>query len=179
MPVPIALCLEDLAPARGTSRYLSCVALRGVEPGLTLDPTGAVQWRSASPAACELFVSLDQQLILLRPEGAGTVTVTREGRSLAAPAGKPVVLLDGDEITIAARRLRVHVHGIAPAVAAPAPVKVRERRGARRAAAAALALGAALGCGRGIEVRETPPAVSPQPVPADAGGPASQPAGKP
>jgi hypothetical protein len=180
MPCALAICIEDLAPREGTPRYLRCVALIGREPGLQLDAAGTVRWREPGPAGCcELWVSGDEQLILYRPEGAAAVTVRRAGRSLAAPHAKPVVLLDGDELAIDGRTLRVHVHAPAPAVHAPEPFLPEEQRAgsaAARAAAAALAFAAALGasdCRKPVEVRPEPPAVAPTPRPD------SRPAAKP
>ena len=94
MPEPKEICLEDLAAASLGERYLNCVAVRGDEPGLALDAHGVVLWRSDGPHACELWVSADERLVLVRPAGAPEVRVTRAGRSLDAPEGKPVILLD-------------------------------------------------------------------------------------
>jgi hypothetical protein len=170
MPEPIALCIEDLnAPA--ARRYLGCVALAGDTPGLTIGARGEIQWQSSAPAACELWVSADEQLILLRLESALPVTLRRAGRALDVPAARPVVLLGGDELELGERRLRVHVHGRAPAIAAPAPIVERPgRRG--RAAAAAVVVGAAVGAASAlagvpegppppVEVRVRPPRVAP------------------
>jgi hypothetical protein len=170
MPEPIALCLEDLDAARRGARYTTCVAVRGDQSGLAVALDGKIAWRLADPVACELWVSADEQLILLRPEGAPPVQVSRAGRCLQAPFSKPVVLLDQDCIETAGRKLRVHVHGTAPAVAAPAPLP--ERSSSSRLAAT-LALGiSALSCQKSdggtkpVEVRETPPA--PMALPLDA-----------
>jgi hypothetical protein len=173
MPQPLAICIEDVLETRSEARYLRCVALPGRQPGLRLGGGGEVLWRSEDTLACELWVSGDSQLILFRRAGAGPVIVTREGRSLAVPEEKPVVLLDLDEIGVAGRRLRVHVHGAAATVAAPEPlaalVAPASRRGLlARAAAVALAVGAAVGssaCRKRIEVRDQPPAVSREPQP--------------
>ncbi len=165
MSDPLAICIEDLDAESRSGQYVQCVALPGRQPGLRLDAEGRVTWLNEGMApealACELCVSLDGRLILYRPEGAAAVTVRREGRSLAAPFGKPVILLDKDEVDVGARRLRIHVHGTAPAIAAPAPLKVPANpleRLVKGAAAAAAVIGAATGC---IEVRETPPVVAP------------------
>lgn len=163
-------------------RYLRCVALTGRQPGLRLDAQGSAHWRSpGEPAACELWVSADQRLILFRPEEDGPVVrVSRGGRGLEVPVGKPVVLIDQDGVEVGGRRLRIHVHGVAPAVSAP-DYLVPERRGPHRlmrAAAAALALGAAVGAGgcKRVEVRDTPPSVAPVPeVAPDARPPDSKP----
>jgi hypothetical protein len=171
MPSPLAICLEDLDPPRRAPRYLRCVAVVGRQPGLRVGGAGEVLWRSDAGIACELWVSADDRLILFRTEGGAPITVAREGRSLAVPTGKPVVLVDQDVFAVGSRRLRVHVHGPAARVSPPAPL--RESRGGRlvRAAAAAVALGAAVsGCRGKLEVRPEPPAVTPVPtLPRDAG----------
>ena len=180
MPTPIALCLEDLD---AEPRYLRCVALAGRLPGLVLDELGEVRWQEDGPAACELWVSADEQLILFRPEESRVaVQLFRGGRSLLVPRGKPVVVLDQDRIELSGRRLQLHIHGEAPAVHAPAPLQPepQERRGASlvRAAATVLAIGAAVGGGackdKPIEVRSNPPAVSPA-RPPDLGRPDTKP----
>jgi hypothetical protein len=180
MPKPLAICLEDLAATSPSGRYLRCVALVGRQPGLRLGPQGAVAWRSDAPVGCELWVSGDDRLILYRPERAPGVRVSRAGRSLDVPAGKPVVLLGDDMIEVGGRRIRVHVHGPAPVVAAPSPLP--ERASAATRMAAVVAMGAAVAGCEGkqptpqqptapttttttIEVRTEPPAVSPHPEP--------------
>ena len=59
---------------------------------------------------CELWVSADDRLILYRPEGADAVAVSRAGRSLDVPSGKPVVLIDQDQIDVDSNGL-VYVSG--------------------------------------------------------------------
>jgi len=168
MPTPKAICIEDLKPGRGCPRYLSCTAVAGREEGLGLGPDGDVLWKSPVPPACELWVSMDECLILYRRDGAPPVTVTRAGRGLRVPPEKPVVLLAGDGIRIGSRRLRVHIHGAAPAVRPPAPVDVTPvpRPGGRsaRAAAAATVIGSMAAAGA-VEVRDAPPKVAPPPPP--------------
>jgi len=177
MPKPLAICLENLDAPSPAERYLRCVAVVGRQLGLRVDPAGAVVWRGEGSAACELWVSQDDRLILLRPEGAPPVIVRRAGRTLEAPEGKPVVLLDQDEFDVGPRRLKVHVHGVAPAVAAPSFLQRTEsaKRGGMRTAAAAVALGFALSGSAGIEVRCSPPAPpeppNPDPGREDAGAP--------
>lgn len=167
MPTPIELCLEDLALAPEDERYLRCVALPGGEPGLALDHEGVVRWMPEGAVAHGLWVSQDEQLILLRGEGALPIAVQRGGRTLEAPPGKPVVLRDQDLLLVGHRRLRVHVHGIAQAVHPPARLSRSALAGLARAAAAAIALGSALGALDGqaapppIEVRQHPPGATP------------------
>ncbi len=161
MPKPLAICIEDLAPASEAERYLRCVAVPGRQPGLRLDSQGTVLWQSEEEAV-ELWVSADERLVLYRPEGSAATTVRRGERSLEAPAGKPVIILDQDELEVGARRLRIHVHGEAPEVTAPSPfvpeTKTTGPLGRLARAAAAVALGAvvAVGCGEG-DVRDNPP----------------------
>jgi hypothetical protein len=186
MPKPIALCIEDMNPDPGQPRYVACVAVAGGLPGLGLDRQGGILWRSSAAPACELWVSGDERLILLRPAGAAAVRVHRGGRSLAAPFAKPVVLLDQDQLELAGRHFKLHVHGRAPAIASPTPIAESEPqekpKHALRTAAAALALGSLLvgGC---IEVRASPPKMAappPQqdfddrPPTPDAGAPSSR-----
>lgn len=168
MPTPKAICIEDLKPGRGRPRYLACVAVAGRDEGLGLAPDGGVRWKDSAGLACELWVSMDECLILYRRDGAPPVTVTRAGRGLRVPPEKPVVLLAGDEIGIGPRKLRMHIHGPAPAVRAPAQVQVEpvSRPSARsaRAAAAAAALGSLAAAGA-VEVRDSPPKIAPPPPP--------------
>lgn len=164
--MPIALCLEDLAPTSRATRYMTCVALQGGQPGLGVGAAGEICWREDKPLACELWVSADDQLILRRPSGAPAVRVERAGRSVDAPFDKPVVLIDQDVFETAGRRLRVHVHGFTQTVAAPAPYVERSSVG-RLAATVAIGVAAVSchkieGCtGKVIEVRSAPPEVMP------------------
>lgn len=143
MPAPCSLCLEDLAEDDLNKRFLRCVALPGRQPGLRLLTDGSAGWMIEQGVACELIVSVDQQLLLYRPSNAPRVVVERAGRSLLAPAEKPVVLLDGDEVRVAGRRLRVHVHGETSTVAPPTPLLAR-LIATGRSAASAVAIGAAM-----------------------------------
>ncbi|MBI5487540.1 MAG: hypothetical protein HY905_09420 [Deltaproteobacteria bacterium] len=171
MPKPIAICVEDTAAADAAGRYLRCVALPGRQPGLRIDAGGQVRWRGEDSAPCELWVSADDKLILFRPDGGPAVRVSRAGRSLDVPHGKPVVLRSGDELAVGDRRLRVHLHGQTATVAAPSPLPPAERSGTLRRASAAVAMGAALGaaatlapsCGGSNTGTQTP-----DPEPADA-----------
>jgi len=141
MPKPVELCLEDLTAEPGSPEYLQCVAKAGGELGLSVDASARVRWEQASAtAAFELWVSQDERLILERRDGAPGVVVRRAGRSLEAPAGKPVVLCDQDEVEMGERRWRVHVHGVAAQVYAPKPLFRKVL--APLAAAAALAAAA-------------------------------------
>jgi len=176
VPKPVALCVENLDARTDSERFLQCVAVGGSEPGLTLDADGVVAWRGPKDdVACELWISLDERLILFRPEEttAGRVHLHRGGRSLEIPGGKPVVLLDQDELGLGERRLRLHVHGDAPDVhaptffvpdAEPAPEEVPASRAAQ-VAATALAIGVAVGtagCTKNkVEIRDEPPKVAP------------------
>jgi hypothetical protein len=180
MPKPMAVCLEDLDPKSPAERYLRCVAVGGRQPGLRVDAHGTVLWRSDEAVACELWVSADEKMILYRPEGATPSTVSRAGRTLDVPEGKPVVLLGGDEFAVGPRRFRLHVHGPSPAVVEPSYLPVPEPKpaGGVRQAAAAVALGAVLGGSALIQVRCHPPApmppTEPPPGEGDAGNPPEQ-----
>jgi hypothetical protein len=128
-----------------------------------------------APVDYGLWVSADDRLVLLRGAGADPVTVSRGGRALEAPVGKPVILLDQDQLAINGRRLRVHLHG--PAIEAHPPERLSRSALARiaRATVTTLALGAAFGVGSAagepaglgpataIEVRAQPPAPPPAP----------------
>lgn len=161
MPTPIALCIEDLTSGNAGPAFMRCVAVAGRQPGLGLDAAGDIAWKDPARLACELWVSADDCLILYRPGGASPVAVHRAGRSLDVPFGKPVVVIDQDEVTVGGRRLRLHVHGVAPAVIAPSPL-VQEpslaNRIARAAAVVAIGSAAATGC---IDVRDKPPEPGP------------------
>jgi len=169
MPTPLEICLEDLELTENDERYIRCVALPGGEPGLALDREGAVRWMPEEPAQYGLWVSTDDQLVLLRGDGARPVTVSRAGRSLEAPEAKPVVLLDGDLLVVNGRRLLVHVHGAAQEIHAPEHLTGSALARMARAAAAAVALGAAalapgqvgIADAAPIEVRDRPPAPMP------------------
>lgn len=160
MPRPLAICIEDL-DSQSKTKYLRCVALPGRQPGLRLDKAGRVLWQSDDGVSCELWVSADERLILYRPEAKAPIPVTlhRAGRSLDVPCGKPVVLIDKDQIDVGSRHLRIHVHGKAPSVAAPSLLPSRPRPLGRLAQAAATAavVGAVAASGGCIDVRETPP----------------------
>ena len=179
-PVPLSICLEDLDAPRDDERYLRCVALPGEDKGLTLDSRGTVRWMPDGPEAYELWVSGDGRLVLFRNTGAPAVVVRRGGRSLEAPAEKPVLLVDQDLLEVAGRRLRIHVHGEANEVHEPRFLSARALARMARAAAAALALGSAVGAAGGaqgapvqpvtgdnnaIEVRLNPPKKAPRTKP--------------
>jgi hypothetical protein len=168
MPSLLEICLEDLALPLDGERYIRCVALPGGAPGLALDREGAVRWMPEGPADYGLWVSRDDQLILLRAEGAGPITVRRAGRALEAPAAKPVVLRDQDLLELEGRELRVHVHGATDRVHAPERLS-RSTLARVASAAAGLALSATVGLGglttavagaQPIEVRAQPPDVA-------------------
>ncbi|MFH2007057.1 MAG: hypothetical protein ABI333_10770 [bacterium] len=138
---PLEICVEELYHApEEAERFVRCVALPGGEPGLALDREGEVQWMVESPEAYGLWVSADNQLVLLRGGSAGPVAVERGGRSMEAPSGQPVILLDQDELRINGRRLRIHVHGETEAVYEPERLSGSALGRLVRAAAAAATL---------------------------------------
>ncbi len=163
-PAPQAICLEDLDAPRDDERYLRCVALPGDEPGLALDQGGVVRWMPDGPEAYELWVSGDGRLVLYRNPGAPLMVVRRGGRSLEAPAEKPVLLLDQDLLEVAGRRLRVHAHGEAEEVHEPEFLSARSLARMARAAAAALALSTAVGAAGEARGAPSPAGVQPEPI---------------
>jgi hypothetical protein len=172
MPQPIAICLEDLDESPGRERYIRCVALPGRVPGLAVSQAARIVWKSDDPIACELWVSADERLILLRPDHAPEVRVQRAGRGIGAPFGKPVVLLDQDEFSIQGHSFRVHIHGQTASV--HAPTALGSKLSAATRLAAAVTLGAAtIGCpsqprvpgNTPVEVRDNPPSPMPDPRP--------------
>lgn len=145
MPRAKSICLEDLGDA--PPRFVQCIVLPGNEPGLGLESSGAISWKADRPGCCELYVSVDDRLILLCTDPTVVVEVSRSGRSLRAPVGKPVVVLHGDQIRVAERRYGLHVHGATHATHAPLPFEPRPGpRGVRIAAAIALGASVASGC---------------------------------
>jgi hypothetical protein len=168
LPDPIELCLEELNDASDAEPYVRCVAVAGGCPGLCFSPAGEVIWRLNDNALAEIWVSLDGRLMLFRKSPQGQVALTRVERHLELPLSKPVIVLGGDEISVAGRRFRVHVHGTATEVKPPERLKLRRAR--NLAVAAAVALGAlAADCKQGatggsttpIEVRQQPPIIAP------------------
>jgi hypothetical protein len=167
MPTLLEICLEETRLGPDDERYIRCVALPGGEPGLALDREGAVRWMPDHPAEYGLWVSADDQLILLRDPQAGPITIRRAGRSLEAPAEKPVVLRDQDLLLVNGRELRVHVHGATEEIHPPERLSRRSLAQVARATAAALALSAVGGGSAAaepvavgappIEVRARPP----------------------
>ncbi len=162
----LEICLEEVE-VTSDERFIRCVALPGGQPGLALDREGAVRWMPEEPAPYGLWVSADGQLVLLRADGASPIVVSRGGRSLEAPATKPVILLDGDLLHVSGRQLRVYLHGETVAPRPPERLSASALARAARATAAAVALSAAVGIGAGaaaapssapIEVRDRPPA---------------------
>jgi hypothetical protein len=172
MPKPLAICIEDM-DSESETKYMRCVALAGRQPGLRLDEAGRVLWRSDESAACELWVSADERLILYRLEGALPITLHRAGRSLEVPCSKPVVVIDQDRLDMGTRQLRIHVHGEAPAVAAPQALPARSGSLGRlaRLATTAAVIGAVVTAGGctdtktgvtpTVDVREYPPVPEP------------------
>jgi len=124
MPRPLSLCIEDLKASDGDeARLIRCTAMPGGQPGLGLGADGNIRWLTKALVACELWVSSDDRLIALRPEGAPAVSIGRAGRWIDAPEGRPVVLLDQDQIRLGVRVFRVHIHGETDSVQEPAPLQ--------------------------------------------------------
>jgi len=167
----LSICIENRHPEHEGTRYLRCCVLYGLAPGLAIAPDGTIAWKTGAPVACRLFVSMDQRLICLREAGApGSVIVLRDGRSTTAPEGKPVVLLDQDDLLVGAASLRLHVHGwtrqeLAPSyVPVESPAAGKLSRVAAAGVVAALGLTSITGCWskpetkKPVEVRDQPPA---------------------
>ena len=156
VPEPVALCIEDLEDGKEETKFIRCVALVGTEPGLGIDAQGRPLWRATKSQACELWVSGDARLMLSREAHAVPVVLHRVERRLEVPAGKPVVVLDQDELEIGGKTLRLHVHGSTTVIHPPEPF-IPSWLGAAAALVAAVQVGGAvLGCERDE--------VSPEPV---------------
>jgi len=190
LPEPIELCLEELDDASDAEPYVRCVAVAGGCPGLCFSPAGEVLWRLNESALAEIWVSLDGRLMFFRKSLQGQVSLTRVERHLELPLGKPVIMLGGDEITVAGKRFRVHVHGTTAKVRPPERLKLRRAR--NLAVAAAIALGVLTAdCKRGvkqgatggsttpIEIRQQPPIIAPPIPPNTSAGDRSRDAGAP
>ncbi len=167
---PLEICIEEIGDKVKKARFTRCVALPGRQPGLKLDASGNILWRTDETAvisACELWVSADNRLILYRPEGAPPVTVHRAGRSLIVPGGKPVVLINLDQIDLNNHQLRIHLHGETSNIIAPSPLtpdsdsRFRKPKLLAQGAALAAMIGALAVSGGCVEVRENPPAPLP------------------
>lgn len=166
MSEPLAIYLEDLDASDSNDRFLRCVVVGQRGQGLGCDLQGTPVWQHDAALACELIVSTDVRLLLIRHAEQTEVVVRRAGRSIRAPVGKRVILVDQDQVEVGTKRMRIHVHGEATQVHRPTPFRPRHL-GAVATVAAALALSAgAAGCkkvagwtddGRPIDVRETPP----------------------
>lgn len=170
MPSPIAICIEDIDATSDDKRYIRCVAKPSQGKGLALDSTGSpVFGESSGMGVCDLVVSLDDHLLLIRRCDAVSILVSRVGRRLEAPVGQRVVLLDQDRVQVGDRHLRIHIHGPSAKVHPPTPLRGRSVMAAASVAAVmTLGMGSA-GCEkiksfieqRPIEVREHPPAPPP------------------
>jgi hypothetical protein len=158
LPDPIEICLEELDDASDAEPYVRCVAVAGGCPGLCFSPTGEVLWRLNETALAEIWVSLDGRLMFFRKSPQGQVSLTRVERHLELPLGKPVIMLGGDEISVAGKHFRVHVHGMTAEVKPPERLKLWRAR--NLGIAAAIAIGA-LAVTPFIEIRTHPPAPLP------------------
>ncbi|MBU1219035.1 hypothetical protein KKF34_06170 [Myxococcota bacterium] len=117
---PVAVCLERVNPKPGENRFVQCTVITGAETGLGLDEHGNATWRDMASTVAEFFISADDRVMFLKTEKCtGEAIVSREGRSLAAPVNKPVVIIHGDTIKIADRILKIHLHGQTEYIHAP------------------------------------------------------------
>jgi len=186
----IALCIEDCHPASESLRYLRCCALTGLQPGLALSAGGVVAWKGEDPASLRLVVSSDEKLVCYQepgtagapPSGGASLVmqVHRGGRFVDVEEGRPIVLLDGDEITLGDRRLKLHVHGFVADSHDPefyvAPETSSHAGLARAAGVAGVAMAGLMamsGCDKAppdkpveppIDVRDRPPVPAPPPM---------------
>lgn len=161
MPMPQSICLEFMSS--DAARYVRCVAVGGGEPGLAVDANEEVLWMVPG-GAFELWISADERLVLRRLEGAPPMEVHRSGRQTEIPVGKPVILLDQDEVRWNDRKVRVHFHGIAREIHPPQ----RLLGGAMAAGLAAALLVGGTGCDRRsnppVERKNNPPEPTNLPV---------------
>ncbi len=174
----LEICLEELDAPADDACYIRCVVMAGGQPGLALDRDGLVRWMPEDEGACHgLWLSEDGRLVLHGAATTAAVTVERGARSVQAPVGQPVVLLDQDLLRVGDRRLRLHIHGETEQLHEPERLTRSAMRRFLQAAAAAATLtlgGAGLAAGPGateqsvlgdptpIEVRRRPPKVSPR-----------------
>lgn len=178
MAIIMEICLEELEPntaeeVRGEEPFIRCVAMPGGDPGLSLDRGGQVRWMPEEPAVYGLWTSEDHRLVLLRGQNTQPITVERDGRSLEAPEGKPVILLDRDVLHLDGKSYRVYFHGETEAIYEPERLS-RSALGkvVGAAAAASMALGGLMGApatagadkpeAKDIEVRLQPPKPAPR-----------------
>lgn len=157
MPKPFAICIENLK----TGTYLGCVALVGDKPGLTLNNDGIPQWEQTG--CVDIFVTADNRLGLLYNNGP-TVKVTRNTRTVEAQAGKPIIILDKDKLTINKTELQIHIHGEALQVHPPTLLDIpKPSKISHFKKAAVMALGMlSIGCKdkEKIEIVPHPPQVA-------------------
>ena len=124
MAIIMEICLEELDTPENNEPFIRCVALPGGEEGLSLDRHGQIRWMPEPGEATQshygLWTSADDKLVLFRAkEAADPIIVERGGRTLQAPAEKPVILLDGDTLRVNGRSYRVHFHGETDAIYPP------------------------------------------------------------
>ena len=148
-PKPLLLCLERLADG-SLERFVRCTAKPGRERGLAIGLDGSILWCDSGPVGCEIWVAKDQRLVAFCPEEAPPTVLTRAGRALELPRGKPVIVRNQDELQLAGARFRVHIHGLATEIHAPQTLRALPRFAA--AAAVAMAMGSsAAGCSLSAE----------------------------
>ncbi|MBU1240973.1 hypothetical protein KKF84_02165 [Myxococcota bacterium] len=122
MPNPVAICLEAINSTSDSSRFTQCVVITGADTGLGLDDQGSTTWLENDTTAVEFFISADDRVMAMKTEICQVpVTISRAGRSVAPPAGKPVVLLSGDRISLGDRAFIIHFHGGAEVIHEPVP----------------------------------------------------------
>jgi len=138
MQKAISLCLERVADSEG-ERFIRCTARSGRDAGLAIGLDGSILWCSQEPAACDIWVTGDGRLVVVRAATDQTMRLERGRRVLELPEGRAVVVLDEDSLVVQDRRFVVHVHGPTDKILPPQPLRLG--RGALVAAAMSLAVG--------------------------------------
>ncbi|MBU1411521.1 hypothetical protein KKC22_08375 [Myxococcota bacterium] len=123
----LAICLENLNSTEGGSRFQACMAMPSGTSGLSITPAAEVRWKAARGPSAHLGTTDDGRLALFVDAGFHPMPVVkRGGRVLVCPEGRPVILIDQDEVDLSGARWRVHLHGLVEdAAPASSPFFVR------------------------------------------------------
>jgi len=144
---PIELCLESLDAVEDEQPYVRCVALSGAELGLGLTASGEIVWKQNDAPSASIWVSADNQLMVVRNEESTAIRLVRAERFLDLPLAKPVVVLHEDLLEMHGHSFRLHIHGVAASV--EPPTRLALRRVHSMIAGAALAAVSMAGCVNG------------------------------
>jgi len=148
--LPLSICLERTDTAAPT--FVRCVATPGGEPGVCLQDDGQIAWPSVESAlTISLWAAADRRLALRRGADAQQLVLRRSRRVLQVPAGKPVIVIDGDELEAGKWAMRIQVHGETERVDPPEALPQRAPRRLMRTTAAALAVAALGGQASAVE----------------------------